>query len=243
MLPQTNLQLYRVLLARDASEADLAAARRAYDLARELFSHSYRPNHKPFVSHLIGVAGALAQWGEPIETVVAGLLHSAYLYADFGDGARGVTESRRRLVRAVAGERAESLINDYTWARWEMTADEAVARVASGTIDRETVVLKLADLCDEYVDGGLHYAAGKPLEFGLPADPRPTAAAVGALVGGGARAMFEALAVEAAATHPPAALCSADRSFHTVALRGKGGASDRTRRFQRFVRGFRLRKA
>ena len=56
-LPQTNLQLYRSLITRGASEADLEQIRISYDTARILFGDCFRPNHKPFLCHLIGTAG------------------------------------------------------------------------------------------------------------------------------------------------------------------------------------------
>ena len=72
MVPQTNLQLYRVLLDRGFEEPSLGQVRAAYELARRLFAGCYRPSHKPFVCHLVGTAGALAIWGQPADVVTAG---------------------------------------------------------------------------------------------------------------------------------------------------------------------------
>ena len=86
MHAQTNLQLYPQLIEAGWSEHDLARARAAHDLSCELFAGCYRPSNKAFIAHLVGTASALAAWGEPPDTVLAGLLHSSYLYGDFGDG-------------------------------------------------------------------------------------------------------------------------------------------------------------
>ncbi len=243
MLPQTNLQLYRVLMERGVCAADLAAVRRAYDLARELFSRSYRPSHKPFVAHLVGVAGALGAWDEPIETVLAGLLHSAYLYGDFGDGLRSAAEPRRRIVRSLVGEPAESLIEHYTRLTWSRPASEYVDAARRGELDRALVVMKLADVCDECADGGLRYAVGKPLAFDLADDRQSFFAAVGSLIGGPARAMVEQLVADGDRINPPAALRSVDRSFHSVTGLGETRRSWGAMRWRRITQRLRSRKA
>src|SRR5262249_32631574 len=75
MLPQTNLQLYRLMMEGGADEKSLAQVRAAYDLARRFFAGYHRPSHKPFLCHLVGTAGALTQWRQASHVVVAGLLH------------------------------------------------------------------------------------------------------------------------------------------------------------------------
>ena len=246
MLPQTNLQLYRLLIEQGASEADLALTRTAYDLARQLFSNCYRPSHKPFVAHLVGVAGALALWGEPIETVVAGMLHSAYLYGDYGDGQRGVTEMRRRKTRDRIGQRAEELICGYTSATWTMLLEQLRAEVTAGEIDRTIVVIKLADLCDDCCDAGPQFSTGKPLEFGLPGDRdsrQPVLDLLATLAGAAAKAHFARLLAENDAFIAPAVLQSPDRSFHVVGRVDETYRSSMVRRFHRLAKRVRLMRA
>jgi len=154
MLAQTNLQLYRQLIEAGWDEPSLLLARRAYELACELVGNSYRPNGKAFASHLLGTASALVHWNERPAMVLAGLLHSAYLYGDFGDGERRDSPRRRAYLQSLVGTEVEELIckfmNDRSIGLFETT-------------DRDLRVLKLANLLDELTDAGTEFAAGKPV--------------------------------------------------------------------------------
>lgn len=219
MLPQTNLQFYRVLANRDESESSLARVRRAYDLSRQLFAGCYRPSHKTFDAHLIGTAGALALWMQSLPVVIAGLLHSAYLYGNFGDGARGVTPARRQLVRQVVGDESESLIADYTSQRWPSSLDELQRQLAASEVSMSLVAIKLADLCDESVDGGHRHAPAKPLGLGLSdgAEALPGfLSLVEQIAGTSARDLFAEVLTDSEQVNPVAGLINADRSYHAV---------------------------
>jgi len=223
MLPQTNLQLYRVMIDAGATNAALAQTRTAYDLARHLFAGCYRPNHKPFICHLVGTAGALALWGQPVEVVAAGLLHSAYLFRDFGDGTPGVVGVKRRTVKRLLGAEVDALIAKYTEQKWVGTIDQLATAVRDSTCDARIALLKLADLCDECVDAGPQFSPAKPLEFGLPhnADARERAADLaGALAGPKARSHFAVLLETSCRAAAPAPLVTRDRSFHEIAAGG-----------------------
>lgn len=198
MLAQTNLQLYRQLMRAGYDERSLAQVRSAYQLAQELFAGCFRPSEKPFVSHLIGAASAVAHWGEPVEMVIAGLLHSAYLYGDFGDGTRGMTETKRAIVRKRVGSAAEAIIARYS------VADRSLQQV-----DRAVQVLLLADRCDEMLDAGVLFAPGKTGDPGR--DQWPAQAAE--LVGAEAATMIEQLIHEVDQTTIPPSLQSESQSF------------------------------
>lgn len=220
MLPQTNLQLYGALIARGLDEPTLTQVRAVYDLARQLFAGCYRPTHKAFDAHLIGAAGALAMWGQPLPVVLAGLLHSAYLYGEFGDGARGITPSRRQVVRNIVGADAEALIADYTNQRWPQEIGQFYEEVEAGKLSAQLLAITLADLCDECLDGGPRYAPVKPLGFGLPGDAAvrtPFFALVERVAGAGARQLFADVLSSCDEVQPPATLINSDRSFHAVA--------------------------
>ena len=60
---QTNLQLYNQIYDAGWSAADLAAARTVYELDVQLFAGRFRPNGKPFVAHLVGVASLVERFG------------------------------------------------------------------------------------------------------------------------------------------------------------------------------------
>lgn len=220
MLPQTNLQLYRVMIDAGASEAALAKTRMAYDLARHLFAGCYRPSHKPFVCHLVGTAGALALWGQPVEVIAAGLLHSAYLFRDFGDGSPEAGGVKRRTVRRLLGADVDALIAKYTEQSWPGTVDQLAAAVRDDRCDPRVALIKLADVCDDCVDAGAQFSPAKPLEFGLPhnADARERAADLaGALAGPKARSHLAVLLETSCRAAAPAPLVTRDRSFHEIA--------------------------
>ena len=158
MNAQTNLQLYKQLIHLVWSDGDLAEVRAAYDLARELFAASFRPSGKSFIAHLVGVASALAAWGEPKEQVIGGLLHSTYLYGDFGDNRRGVTPYKRALVRRRVGDTVEERIHSYT-----LTDGEPMFRDEGSEQKRDAQVIKIADTYEEFVDGGPYYSPNKYL--------------------------------------------------------------------------------
>lgn len=219
MLPQTNLQLYRVMIDAGASDDALSLTRAAYDLARQQFAGCYRPSHKPFICHLVGAAGALALWEQPPHVIAAGLLHSTYLFGNFGDGSRGMTDAKRKIIAGHVGADAEALIAKYTDYDWTGSLDDCIQDVKARRCEREVMLLKLADLCDEFCDAGAIYAHVKPLAFGLPHDARArkrTADLVGELAGPHARRHFAAVLEECASSTAPAPLITADRSFHEV---------------------------
>jgi len=231
MLPQTNLQLYRTLTNCGYDETSLAHVRAAYDLARQLFAGRYRPSHKTFDAHLIGAAGALALWRQPEPVVIAGLLHSAYLYGNFGDGARGITPQRQQAIRQVVGDDAEGIIAAYTTRRWPESLSELKRQFEAKEVSKGLVAVKLADVCDESVDGGWRFAPAKPLGFGLEeSHARPAFLNfVGQVVGDAASELFAAVLTASDQINPAAPLVNADRSFHAVNPGVDGLRRSRTR--------------
>jgi len=192
MLAQTNLQLYRQLLDIGYDDQSLAQVRAAYDLTRQLFIGSYRPSEKPFCAHLVGTASVLVCWGERTDMVVAGMLHSAYLYGEFGDRTRGISPAKQRALIARIGEQAQALVEQYSKAAQEARSC-SLEQLAKDPQSRDIVVLKLADLLDECADAGPLYAPHKKLTNGLPHDRNARSKVLDLaeeMVGGMARANF-----------------------------------------------------
>jgi len=220
VLAQTNLQLYRQLIEAGWSDAALGAIRESYDLVRELFVGCYRPSQKCFSAHLVGTASALAAWGEPQEMVIAGMLHSAYLFGEFGDATRGSSKKKRQLLRERIGVEAEEIIERYTHSDPMLLESPD----AAGS-DREVSVLRLADLCDECIDAGARYSPLKPLALGLPDDASgrpPLLSLAEKLVGPVAAENFRSVFAQHDRLKAPAALVVEDRAFHTVRAGAKG---------------------
>ena len=157
---QTNLQLFNELSAAGWTEPDLARARRAYELAMQLFTGQFRANGKPFLAHLVGTASVLASAGRPPHVVLAGLLHAAYASGEWGDGRSRQADERRTRVRETVGPDGEDLVHRYTVLVWsERTIPELKARVdqLEGP-EAEVVAMRLANLLDDYVDLGMAYS-------------------------------------------------------------------------------------
>lgn len=217
MHAQTILQLYRQLIDSGWGESALLQVRGAYELAQQLFVGCYRPSEKPFCSHLVGTASTLARWGERAEMVTAGLLHSAYLYGEFGDLSRGFSSAKQQFVLRYVGQPAEALIDEYT------KATELGVRLcgphSAGSPSRDMIVLKLADLRDECADGGPLYAPHKPLVAGLPHDARgrqQVLALAEQWIGPVARIDFDRVLQEIDGARIPHVLLSKKRAYHTA---------------------------
>lgn len=165
---QTNLRLYWDLVEQGWSDEDLGRARRAYDLALELFSARFRGNGKPFLCHLVGTADLLLRSGAPQTMVLAGLLHAAYLQGDFGMGRTGVTRARRRRVRRDVGPDVEFLVHAYSVVPWEPRAilDRIATDGEPDTLERRVVRMRLANELEECLDGGRAFSGkGSAVQF------------------------------------------------------------------------------
>jgi HD domain-containing protein len=82
----TNVRLYRQVREKGYCGADLERVHQAYDLAAKLCAGRVQRNTALFLDHLVGVASILVTLEMSPDAVCAGLLHSAYLNGDFGDG-------------------------------------------------------------------------------------------------------------------------------------------------------------
>ncbi len=153
---QTNLQLLNQLNAAGYSENDLVEVQGAYRLAVNLFSAKYRPSGKTLLAHLVGTASILASLRAPVETVIFGLLHAAYLLGDFGVRGRS---AKRRLVREAVGREIESYLKRYRDLRWN---ESSVLDLSSGIaeldpLDRQVVLVRLANALEDHLDMALAY--------------------------------------------------------------------------------------
>lgn len=156
---QTNLQLYTQLRRAGYSNDQLALVRGGYDLAMQLFSASFRGSGKPLLAHLVGTASILASIGQSAEIVAAGLLHAAYALGDFGDGRFGMTDAKRARVRQAVGPKVEDLVARYTAFDWNKNTIPSIRQrvVALGPIERDVLVIRLANELEDHLDYGVLY--------------------------------------------------------------------------------------
>ncbi len=149
---QTNRQLFSQMQQKGYSPAEVVKVRAAHELARTLVTGFYRPSGSPFISHLVGTASVLAGLRVPVELVMAGLLHAAYMHGDFGTLRRGATAKNREVVRQAVGAEVEEYVARYTeWRR--KTIDGLKDRMNSmNFVDRNVVLICLANWLEHLLD-------------------------------------------------------------------------------------------
>jgi hypothetical protein len=189
---QTNLRLYNQLRAAGWSEVDLARVKDAYTLLVRILGSRLRPDGKPFTAHGIGTASILADTGFDVDVVLAGMLHAAYAWGDWGEGSHHMTAHKRAAVRRVVGARAERIVAQYTRVPWQPAEVEAVlGRVEHlDPEERDMVALKLANALDDNLDLGMRYR-GKTAE--MVADDRLVPLTVEVALGLGMTGLAERL--------------------------------------------------
>ncbi len=235
---QTNIQLYNQLLRAGWCEPELRLIHAGYQLAATLFAGHVRPNHKVFISHLVGTASILAAHGAAAETVAAGLLHSAYSHGEFGDGSRGITERKRDRLHQAVGPACELLVARYTSS--DCNLSKLAERFGGETLsaeDRQVALIKLADLLEDHCDLGMAYSPSKRLPAAVGSESawceRIAHFAVALGHSALAKELQEALN-PAIKISPPAFLRgSRDASFLIAPLSHRTRASVRLRRFRR----------
>jgi hypothetical protein len=154
---QTNTQLYRQLLAAGYAGNEVRRVHEAYTLATKLFAGQLRPEGRPFVCHLVGVASILAMVEAPLETIIAGLLHSAYSHGDFGRGPGQVTDAARGWLRAAVGAQTERFVASYASHPWNKSSLAGLLANATALDPdlRPILLIRLTDAIEDALDHGL----------------------------------------------------------------------------------------
>jgi len=158
-IAQTNVQLFNQLRLQNRSLTELELIHRAYDLATRLYSGCFQADGKPFVSHVVGVASALAQLDMPAEIVAAGCIHNVYGNGNFGDGLKNTaTKYRRKLVRDSVSPEVEECIYRFR----ELRLEKNLPKFCEGLDkldkrDQQLIVMDLADILDKYAYLGVLY--------------------------------------------------------------------------------------
>jgi len=95
--------------------------------------------------------------------VAAGLIHNAYQSGDFGYGKKGISCTKRRMVRKTLGQEVQGYIAAFHFMKWnEQTFPLIRDELESGDqIYRYAVLLHLADHFEHNLDYGILYTAKK----------------------------------------------------------------------------------
>lgn len=156
---QTNLQLFNQLRHDGYSNTERICILNGYKLAMCLFTGCFRPSGKTFIAHLVGTASILSSLHVPASVVAAGLIHAAYANGNFGYGGKGISNAKREQLRCGVGKEIEEYVARYTALQWnEQTIPAIVDRFDTLTaIDRDVLLIRLANELEEYLDLGLLY--------------------------------------------------------------------------------------
>ena len=156
---QTNIQLTNQLHRDGYSSTELSFVLPTYELTIHLFTGLFRASGKTFISHLVGTASILGSLRVPSKLVAAGLIHAAYTHGDFGNGEKGISEAKRNQVRSVVGKEVEEYVARFTALRWN---EEVILAIhdsldSLGPLDRDVLLIRLANELEEYLDLGILY--------------------------------------------------------------------------------------
>lgn len=177
---QTNVRLVQEVSSAGFADADVIRVQQAYIFGRQLFSGAYRGSGKPLLAHLIGTASVLTRIGQPLDVIIAGLLHAAYALGEFGDGRTGMTDQKRTVVRVAVGDATETLIAHYTRLPWTRTSIPEM-RGREHTLDaadRAALIIRLANELEDHHDGSVLFCANAEARLAQLADVKDTAIAI-----------------------------------------------------------------
>ncbi len=162
----TYPQLMNQGIAQGLRDEELARLRQAYDVAERLAAGFYRGQGVPFICHLVRTASIVLAERQPIEAVVASMLHAAYLMPRFVEGLGGpLSERQRERLRRQIGADAEMLVREYDRQPWysAKALEGHLARLATyPPATRQSLVMHLANALEDYLDLGLVYRGTYP---------------------------------------------------------------------------------
>jgi len=161
---QTNIQLFNQLKQGGYAHSDLSSVATAYKLAMHLFTGQFRSSGKTFIAHLVGTGSILAELGTTAQLVAAGILHACYTNGDFDKFRAGaMSQTIRNRYRQLVGTEVEAYVDGYSSIRWNTeTIAAACSKIdAIEAIERNVLLMRLANELEEYSDCGLIYCSSQ----------------------------------------------------------------------------------
>ena len=150
-ISSTNLDLYRQLAGTGWQDAQLQQLRDVYEAVARFSFSSFRPNWKPFLCHLVGVASIVAWDSRDSVLVSAALAHSALEFGRFPLAVRVSAKRTERYLESALGSDVFTLVKAYRHADWKrLMAPGGIA--APSATDTALRHLKLADTVDDLTD-------------------------------------------------------------------------------------------
>ena len=153
-ISQTIVQLYRQLQHQGFSADELQQVASVYGYMTELCGNRYRATGKPFMDHLVGVAGITAVYRPEITLVLAALAHSVYDEADFGTFWPTITRGSRIELRNRLGDDVDQLARLYSDLEWTLESATALPQrlTAMSAREQDVVFLRIANELEEAVN-------------------------------------------------------------------------------------------
>ena len=168
--PSSNIELYERLRTRGWNDLAIARAQAGYHLAARHLSAKYRPDGRPFISHLVRTAGILLEDGAREPVVLAGLVHSHYTHGDFRNGPEALSTLDRRTLAAALGQDAEALVSAYSafvWSRRSMRETIEHLKRHRPVHSREVLWIRVANELEEALDRSFVYCTSAKRETSL----------------------------------------------------------------------------
>ncbi len=147
---QTNLELYIQLQGEGYSEKEIKQVHETYLFTFAAVNSYYRGSGKPFICHLVGVAGIMASCRQPVEVIQVALMHALYQNR-VTFGAANTMEAKRSLVQAKFGAWIDAHILAYT--HYELQGAEKIE--VDATMKRVVMLISIADELEDIMSYGL----------------------------------------------------------------------------------------
>ena len=159
-------QLVAQAMSLGMDEPALGLLRRGYDLAEQIFDGMYRGQGTPFVNHLVRTGSIVMAQGQPMEVVIAGMLHGVYLLDRFeGSRRRKPQSADRAYLQREIGQNVEALVWGYAHLGWH-NREVIEAHLANfdsyGTDKQSMLVIQLANELEDYLDLAMLYVGRFP---------------------------------------------------------------------------------
>lgn len=176
---QSVVQLFEQLRHGGYEEGDVHRVRLAYGSAMALFAGRMHASGKPYMAHCVAAASALAGCAVPADLVIAGLLHGAYRWGDFGSW-RVLPPLKRAWVRRHLGIRVEEYIQGFHALPWnsEEVATLSERLPALDPIERAVVLMRLASDLDNLRERSLQYCIDAEQRLATARRRRPSLIAI-----------------------------------------------------------------
>lgn len=147
-------------------ERGLGLLRCGHDLAERTVDGMYRPQGMPFINHLVRTASIVMAQGQPIDVIIAAMLHGVYMLDGFEDSRRRrIRPADRAFLQREVGQKAETLVWGYAHLGWHRrnVIEEHLAKLDSYDADTKAeLVIKLANELEDHLDLAALFRIGFP---------------------------------------------------------------------------------